>query len=102
MITVDEARELVNTAEIPFPQDWKEQILCSIEDNIKTTAANGRKVLNVKGVVIGRPPGRYGTFNLSAGQFAEISAVLKQCGFGVGEDFRIRFDGQPLAIDIIW
>ena len=104
MITVDEARELVNTAEIPFPQDWKEQMLKTVDDNIRSVARSGRKVATVHGKVYGTGRGGYtnGVFNLSANQFSEISAVLKQNGFGVGEDFRIRFDGQPLTIDILW
>jgi hypothetical protein len=104
MITIDEARELVNTTEIPFPQDWKEQMLRSVEDNIRVTARGGRKVVNVQGKVYATRAGGYntGTFFLSPEQFLEITAVLKQNGFGVNEDFRIRFDGQPLNIDIFW
>ena len=36
MITVDEARDLVNTAEIPFPLNWKEQMFTVIENAIRT------------------------------------------------------------------
>ena len=104
MITVDEARELVNTATIPFPQDWKEQMLRIAEEAIQNTARSGKKLTNLKGIVYSVSPGGYnrGTFYLSAEQLSEIAAVLKQNGFGVGEDYRIRFDGQPLTIDILW
>jgi|ERR1035437_713196 sugar phosphate isomerase/epimerase len=104
MITVDEARELVNVAEIPFPQDWKDQILKVVEDSIKVAAQAGRKVVSVKGTAYGKTTNRYcnGNFNLSAEQLKEVSAILKQSGFGVGEDYRIRHDGCPMSIDILW
>lgn len=104
MITVDQARELVNNVEIPFPQDWRDQMLRSVEETIRTMARSGKKVANVQGKVYATRLGGYntGTFFLSPDQFLEITAILKQNGFGVNEDFRIRFDGQPLNIDIFW
>lgn len=104
MITVDQAREIVNQAEIEFPKDWKSQIETTIEDQILSNSRNRKKVVTVQGKVFSRSPAGYqvGTFFLSPDQFGEVTAVLKQNGFGVNEDFRIRFDGQPLTIDILW
>ena len=104
MINADQAREMVNQQEIEFPRDWKAQIEGVIEEQIKTSARNRKKVTTVQGKVYSKSAQGYqtGTFFLNADQFNEVSAVLKQSGFGVNEDFRIRFDGQPLTIDILW
>lgn len=104
MITADQARELVNQVEIEFPQDWKEQIERVIDDQIKASSTNRKKVTTVQGKVYAKSAQGYntGTFYLNPEQFNEVSANLKQNGFGVNEDFRIRFDGQPLTIDILW
>lgn len=104
MITADQARELVNQVEIEFPKDWKDQIDRTIEDQIKSASNNRKKVTTVQGKVYTKSQSGYqtGTFYLNAEQFNEVTATLKQNGFGVNEDFRIRFDGQPLTIDILW
>ena len=104
MINVEQAREMVNQQEIEFPQDWKTQIENVIDEQIKTSAKNRKKVTTVQGKVYSKTAGGYptGTFFLNAEQFNEVAATLKQNGFGVNEDFRIRFDGQSLTIDILW
>lgn len=104
MINADQAREMVNQQEIEFPKDWKAQIETVIDEQIKTSAKNRKKVTTVQGKVYTKSLGGYptGTFFLNADQFNEVSATLKQNGFGINEDFRIRFDGQPLTIDILW
>lgn len=100
MINVDEARELVNAAGIPFPADWKEQILATAEETIKSQARKGRHMATLSGRVSDR--NTYQHFFLNAEQFSQITAVIKAGGFRVDEDFRIRYDGQPLTVDIFW
>ena len=104
MINADQARELVNQVEIEFPKDWKEQMEKVVEDQIKSAAGNRKKVTTVQGKVYSKSANGYntGTFFLNAEQFNELATNLKNSGFGVNEDFRIRFDGQPLTIDILW
>lgn len=100
MINVDQARELVAAADIPFPQDWRDQMLKVSEDAINKAAKTGRKSVAVHGKVNDR--GTYQNFFITPEQFTEIVATLKQNGFRVDEYFKIRHDGQPLYIDIFW
>jgi len=100
MITVDEATQLANTIDIPFPTDWRIQMERNAESVIRMEAEKGRKHAVLKGQVSG---GRYYTpFHITAEQFAEVSTIIKQSGFRVDEHFKVRYDGQPLDIDIYW
>lgn len=98
MINIDEARELVNNAVIPFPADWITQIVRSVEESIRAQAAKGRKMATIQGQV----NSNYNRYHLNAEQLSEVSAIVKQWGFRVDEDFKMRYDGQPLTIDIFW
>lgn len=100
MINIDQARELVSTADIPFPQDWKEQLLKVADDNITKAAKIGRKTTSIQGKVNEKTT--YQNFFISPEQFGEIVAVLKQNGFRIDEYFKMRHDGQPLYIDVFW
>jgi len=98
MINIDEARELVNNAIIPFPADWRNQMIRTVEESIRTQASKGRKMVTIQGQV----SANYNRYHLNAEQFSEVSAIVKQWGFRVDEDFKMRYDGQPLTIDIFW
>lgn len=100
MITIDEAIQLANTIDIPFPTDWREQMERNADGAIRAEAEKGRKCAVLKGKVSG---GRYYTpFHITAEQFAEVSAIIRQSGFRVDEHFKVRYDGNPLEIDIFW
>jgi len=85
MITVDEAINIANTAQIPFPLDWRDQLSRSV---------------TISGKVAGGP--HYTTFYVTPEQFGEVSSIIKQNGFRVDEHFQIRYDGVPLEIDVYW
>ncbi len=100
MINVNEAIELTNEAVIPFPTNWREQMVNNCESSIKSQAKRGKRLATIQGKV--QDQGNWQNFFLTPEQFSEISAILKANGFRVDEDFRVRYDGQPLTIDIFW
>lgn len=100
MINVDQARDLVLAAEIPFPQDWRDQMLKLTDDAINKAAKGGKKFVCIQGKVNDRAS--YQNFFIGPEQFTEIIAAVKQNGFRVDEYLKIRHDGQPLYIDIFW
>ena len=103
MITIDQAREIVNNAVIPFPVDWKQTFLIDVENAIKNQAGKGKKMVSVAGKVTAAINGQgWNEFHLNVEQFTEIIAVLKANGFHVEEDLRMRYDGRPFSIDIFW
>jgi hypothetical protein len=103
MITIDQAREIVNNAVIPFPVDWKQTFLIDVETAIKNQAGKGKKMVSVAGKVFSNID-RTGLkeFYLNVEQLTEIIAVLRINGFHVEEDLRMRYDGRPFSIDIFW
>ena len=98
MISINEAKELVENAIIPFPVDWREQIVRNVEESIRNQAQRGKRMTTIQGQI----NSNYNRYYLNAEQFSEVSAIVKQWGFRVEDDFRMRYDGQPLTIDIFW
>ena len=98
MINIDEAKELVNNSIIPFPADWRNQMMRTVEESIRNQASKGKKMVTISGMI----NVSYNRYYLNAEQFSEVSAIVKQWGFKVEEDFKMRYDGQPLTIDIFW
>lgn len=98
MISIDQAKELVENAIIPFPTDWRAQMERAAEDAIRNQASRGKRMANVQGTI----NANYNRYYLNAEQFSEVSAIVRKWGFRVEDDFRIRYDGQPLTIDIFW
>ena len=70
-----------------------------------TNAASGNKsslVMNTILAIRGEVSASFNRYYVNAEQFSEVSAIVKQWGFRVEEDFKMRYDGQPLTIDIRW
>lgn len=105
MITIDEAIKMTESYHIDFPENWKDQILKSIETSITSAATKGKDRCTVKGTVTPHNPASgygYGQLYLTTDQFSEIVGEVKKNGFKIEEDFKLRFDGQPLSVDVSW